>query len=417
MTQESVVVFLNLRRTSLEYCGAIDAAERLGYRVALVADSVPRDLPPNRVSMVRQVDTYDPEAVDSAVHGVRDKYKVAGVVTWSDRDVETVARLADWLDVPGPSPTSARAARNKVLMREALGDVPWTTPIHARVGCEGDVDRAAAKVGFPGVLKPSSGSGSKGIFVVRDNDELKAAFNRLSRYVTPSEDKIFTHYPGELIYEELMTGTEHSVEGLVSGGEISIVGVTDKVTLPPYQLEVGHVFPSTLPKETLAEIDGLTLTILKTLGLDNCAFHLECMVQKDGVRLVEVAARTGGDFIASHLVGLSTGTPFCENVIRVATGQQPVPHAQPSRYSGVQKIMADRPGVFLGASGCERAMRKEGVVHVVMERQPGAMIRLPPDDYVSSTLGAVIAVGESAAGVRNVLNRAVQGVSVRITGE
>lgn len=401
MSSEHVVIYLNLRRTHLEHGAAIEAAHRLGYGVALIADTVPAGLPEHIMCTVHQVDTYDPAAVDGAVDAIVDRFTVRGVLTWSDRDVETVSRIARRLGLPAPSSGAARIARNKYLMREALAGHPECIPRYAKITTWDELTKAAANIGYPAVLKPISASGSKGIFVLPGEDALRRAFDELIRYTTPQVDPVFRDNPNELILEEFLVGTEHSVEGLVSGGVISIAGVTDKETTEPFRLELAHTFPSSLPAARLTAVHELTGTVLSAIGLDHCAFHLECMVDPQGrARLVEVAARVGGDFITSHLVGLATGTPFYENVIRVGTGYPPHLGALRPLFAGVRKVMADRPGVFEGIDGVYDALAVTGVRHIVAERAPGARVALPPADYLSSTLGAVLAVGDCPAAVR-----------------
>jgi len=410
-----VIVYLNLRRTHLEHGAAIEAAHRQGYGVALIADHVPPGLPRHVVRAVHQVDTYDPAAVDGAVAAIAAEHPVAGVVTWSDRDVETVSRLAARLGLPAPAPEAARIARNKYLMRQALTGYPDLIPRFARVTEWSDLLKALAEIGYPAVLKPTSGSGSKGIFVLRDEADLRTAFDELIRYTRPDVDRVFQDNPNELIVEEFLTGTEHSVEGFVSDGEVTIVGVTDKETSEPFRLEIGHIHPSGLSAATLTKIHDFTGLVVDTIGLDNCAFHLECMVDaRQTVKLVEIAARVGGDFIASHLVGLSGAPAFSENVIRVAAGKRPLPACGPRWYAGVRKIMADRDGVLEGLDGLERALAVPGVRHIAMDRPVGATVRMPPADYTTSTLGAVIAVGDSAEAVQTTLRTAVAAVTARI---
>ena len=413
---DSVVVFLNLRRTHLEHSAAIEAAYRLGYGVALIADMVPSGLPQGIVRVVHKVDTYQSAAVDEAVAAVAASYSIAGVVTWSDRDVETVSRIAQRLGLAAPSTEAARIARNKYLMREALAGHPHTIPRFARVTTWEELLKGVEEVGLPAVLKPTSASGSKGIFVLREVEQVRPAFDKLMDYTRPEVDRVFLDNVNELILEEFLAGTEHSVEGFVSQGDIVIAGITDKQTTDPFRLELAHTFPSSLPDEMRARVHQLTDTVITTIGLDNCTFHLECMVGPDGtVKLVEVAARVGGDFITSHLVGFATGQPFAENVIRVATGQRPELGGKQSLYAGVRKIMADRSGVFSGFDGLTEALSVPGVRHVVLERAVGAPVKLPPTDYMSSTLGAVLAVGDSAGTVKECLVKAVNAVSVSIS--
>ncbi|KGM13848.1 ATP-grasp domain-containing protein [Cellulomonas bogoriensis] len=403
----SVILYLNLRRTHLEHGAALEAAHRLGFGVALVADAVPAGLPPGIVRTVHQVDTFDLAAVDAAVDAIAAEHDVAGVVTWSDRDVVTVSRIAARLGLPAAPVEAARVARNKYLMRQALADAPHTIPRYALVRTWDEAVTAAEAVGYSAVLKPTSASGSKGIFVLRGPQDLRPAFEDLMRLTAAGGDRVFEDNPNELVLEEYLTGTEHSVEGFVIDGEPVIVGVTDKDTTEPFKLELGHVFPSSLPPDRLTAVHDLTRTVVAAVGLDRCTFHLECKVDDQGrARLVEVAARIGGDLITSHLVGLATGTPFYENVLRVAVGHAPVlPQAQP-RVAGLRKIMATQDGTFRGMDGLWEALAVPGVRHVVAERAPGATVRMPPADYMSCTLGAVLAVGDTAEEVRGTLDTA-----------
>jgi len=299
------------------------------------------------------------------------------------------------------------------LMREALAAHPDTIPRYAKVSDWESLVKAAAEIGYPAVLKPTAASGSKGIFVLRGEDDLEPAYGELIRYTRPEVDRVFTGNPNELIIEQFLKGTEHSVEGFVHNGEVLIAGVTDKQTTEPFRLELAHVFPSSLPEPALAAVHRLTRTVIEAIGLDNCAFHLECMVSGNSAKLVEVAARVGGDFITSHLVGMATGRSFAENAVRVATGQRPELTTENVLHAGVHKIMAERSGVFTVLDGLAQALAVPGVRHIVVERAAGAKVSLPPADYMSSTLGAVLATGDSAESVRNTLQTAVGAITPR----
>ena len=395
-----VVISVNLRRNPLEHRAAIEAVHRQGHEVVLIADSVPKNLP-STVVAAHQVDLSDERAVDE----ICAMYEVAGVVTWSDNGVETASRIAARLGLPGVPVEAARKARNKFLMRSALVDRPDLIPQFASVLTWEDAEEAAKKIGFPAVLKPVAGSGSKGIFLLDDESGLRPAFDELTRITGSFAEPA-------LVFEEMMTGTEHSVEGVVHRGQVHIAGVTDKRTTEPFRLELAHVHPSALPAETLAEIDALTRAVVTMLGFDDCAFHLECMCGPDSVKLVEVAARPGGDFIASHLVGLASGVPLYDNVVRVATGQAPITATAPPMHAGIHKIIADEPGTLVRIDGLDRAVAVPGVQHAVVDRAPGAAIKLPPQHFSSSVVGALIATGTSATAVSETLEAAVAEVEV-----
>lgn len=302
-------------------------------------------------------------------------------------------------------------------MRQTLADAGEhaTIPAFARVTTWAEAEKAAKSVGFPAVLKPTSASGSKGIWLLDSVDRLRESFDDLMRYTTPEADPVFRGNVNELIFEQRLVGTEHSVEGFVHRGNVYIAGVTDKVTTEPWRLEVGHTFPSELPAHLLGKVHELTATVVRTLGLDNCPIHLECMVDAETgtAKLVEVAARPGGDFITSHLVTLATGTSFHRNVVRVATGLAPLPADAQPLTAGVHKVMAEQAGVLESVDGFDVAAGRPGVQHVVQEAKTGASVTVPPVGY-NPVVGAVIATGGSPDVVRARLHGAAGSVHARI---
>ena len=66
------------------------------------------------------------------------------------------------------------------------------------------------------------------------------------------------------------------------------------------------------------------------------ASHSELKITEDGdIRVIEIGARMGGDFIGSTLVRLSTGYDYLEGVIKIAMGEFIEPQIAEHNYSGV----------------------------------------------------------------------------------
>lgn len=418
-----VVLFLNTRRTALEYGPAFDAADALGLDVVLLTDTPAAGARRERSREVHVVDTYDVDAVLAVARDVAARHRVVGVTTWSDRDVVTVAVVADALGLPGPSVDAARRARNKGAMRRALAHRPDLVPAFRVVTTAEDLEAAQAEIGFPAVLKPTTGSGSKGIFLLDGPADVAAAWQFLSAYTTSGADRVFEQAPGELVYERRLHGTEHSVEGYVSRGVVHVAGITDKSTTPDYRLEVAHEFPTALPERAVAAVERLTRDVVAELGLDACAFHLECFVEPDGdARLVEVAARIGGDYITACLVPAATGRDFYADVLRVVTGQEPEPGTgevtQAAQVAQVRKVLAASEGVLAGIDGWSGLADAPSVTAVCQERAAGDAVRLPPADVMSCVVGTVIGarpLGEREA-LRADLDAAVAGLVVQVAG-
>lgn len=403
-----LVVYLNMRRTATEQRSPLFAARQLGYDVLLLADRLPVDLPEDIVVTSREVNTTDEKAVVETIEELAGDHKVVAVATWSDTAVATAAAVAEWRGLRGLSREAAAVCRNKYLMRQALASHrPDLCPRYQFVRTEGEALKAFHSMTGPLILKPVSGSGSKGIFRVQNEADLRRAHAALTALVDGARDPIFVSHDGDLILEEFMEGTEHSVEGVIHDGRMTILGVTDKSTNEPFRLEVGHVFPSRLSAAALKSVHELTLEVVQSFEMDDCTFHLECIVSEHGrARLVECAGRGAGDFILSHLIGLSTGQPGCVNALRVALGEVPV-SVEPYLYAGVRKVMATTEGNLSAVEGVGEALRVPGIEKIVLERAIGDLVELPPADFTKSVIGTVIATGGSAEELDRALEQAV----------
>jgi biotin carboxylase len=383
------ILFVNLRTTDPERRAAVFAAWQLGYQVVLLADSMPASIR-TLFAGVEIVDTYDWEQALRAARDLARRYQIHGVVTWSDRDVELVAHIGQALGLPAPSPAAAQKARNKFIMKQALAHLPGLVPRHARVCSWPELEHAIQTIGFPAVLKPTGASASKGIFELHQPADLHAAFATLQDFARPAVDPIFRTYGAEFILEEFLSGPEFSVEGWVFQGDVEVVGITDKQTTEPFHLEYQHLYPSALPEAAQEDIRAKTEQVVKTLDLNNCTFHLEGKLTPDGFRLVEIAARIGGDYITSHLIPLSSGLNFYAQVLRVATGQQPVREAPLRLHAGARFLLAPAEGTLRGLAGIEQVLQRASVEHCFMESSPGAAILLPPRHFGAQRVGAVL---------------------------
>jgi biotin carboxylase len=396
---EPAVLFVNLRGVPAEDRCALVAARRLGYAVDLVAPSLPAHAA-GFVREFRAADTEDPEQGLRAACALAQRGRPSGVLTWGDLGVELTALIGQELGLAALSPQAARRARHKPSMKAAAARVPGLVGRNVAITTRDDLEPALREVGFPAVLKPAAAAGSSGIFEVRDRAAAHAAFDRLTEWLR--------HVPrpwrgtegrgtegrgtedGVLILDEFLEGPEFSVEGWVHDGTVTVAGITDKWTTDPFHLEYQHIHPSGRSEADQHAIREGAELVVRTLGLDHCAFHLECKLTPRGFRLIEVAGRPAGDFIASHLVPLATGIDFHANCIRVACGEPPLLRSTDSLYAGARFLLADRAGRFLGLDGLAEVLQMGAVEHVFMEVAVSTMLRLPPDDYDLQRVAAIV---------------------------
>lgn len=397
-----IILFLNLRRTVHEAYAALMAARQLGCEIILLTDK-PYGVANQFVKIIEIVDTFDHDKIVEKVKSINQLYKIDGVVTWADRDVELVARLSEELNLRGPSRKAAYSARNKHAMLEALTLVKELLPTYSKVVDQISLQHAMRKVGFPAVMKPTGASGSKGIFVVNSEQEAFIAFEKLLALSSPDKDPIFKFYGAEILFEEYLDGNEFSVEGWVYNSEITIVGITDKWTTEPFHLEYQHIHPSSMPKEQQDIIKRNTSKIVSELNLNNCAFHLEAKWTSRGFKFIEIAARIGGDYITSHLIPMATGINFYVQIIKIILGEEPEAIIPNLQHAGVRFLLASSGGVFQGLSQAENLLGNETIRSVFLELKSGQVISLPPDNFATQRGAAVIASAIEYAAVEQAL--------------
>lgn len=237
----------------------------------------------------------------------------------SDVGVESCALLCEENGLPGMKPDVAHRVKSKEAMIRAFEAAGVAHPQYLAISSPEE----PILMEFPLITKPIDKSGSRGINIAHNKEELQAAL----------EDSFSCSDVNRVIVEEYMQGPEVSVEILIQGGIPYVLQITDKLTTgAPHFIEVGHSQPSQLPQEALESIRRLAEDAVRAVGiLDGCG-HAEIILTKDGPKMVEIAGRLGGDFITTVLVPLSTGVNMSEYEILRAVGA-PKPYKK-AEYSG-----------------------------------------------------------------------------------
>ena len=166
---------------------------------------------------------------------------------------------------------------------------------------------------YPLIVKPVDRSGSRGVNLVKNQNDLESA-------VKEAENESLSD---EVIIEEFIEGRELSVETISWQGKHYILQYTDKITTEaPHFIEMAHHQPALLTAEEKEQINTLVLKGLDALNINYGASHTEIKINAKGeIRIIEIGARMGGDCIGSDLVKLSTGYDFVQSVIEIAIGK------------------------------------------------------------------------------------------------
>jgi biotin carboxylase len=273
---------------------------------------------------------------------------------------------------------------------------------------EGAVAGAARAVGFPCVVKAVSLSASQGVLRADDPASAVAAARRIRR-VLAAANRPATE---PLLVEEYLTGPELSIDGLLSGGELTVTAVFDKPATPdgPTFEESLLVTPSRLSRPVLAAAIGTAGQAARALGLTRGPIHAELRVDNRGGQaravMLELAARCIGG-LCSRALRFPGGASLEELVLGNALGLPvPIPEGghDTVRPCGVFMLPVPRPGVLRAVEGRENAAAVPGITGLTITVPIGQRVLPLPDG--DRYLGFVFAEADTPDEVEKALTAA-----------
>ncbi len=275
---------------------------------------------------------------------VVEKYGIDAIVTAAtDKPLVMMARIAEKYGFPFYSVETAQWSTDKFQMKLRFmeGGVPCA---------KGRLVKSAAEVEdfeYPVIVKPRDNSGSRGVKLCRNKEELEQSMAEALEY-----SKL-----DSVLVEEFIEGPEYSIEALhynaishsplaISGNEptansqqprAKVIQFTEKKTTEfPYNVELGHIQPANISEENKQKIREIISKIGAALHFENCPSHTELKINDRGTFIIETSPRLGGDYITSTLTPLSTGVNMEDELLKIALGEQINPQPEQIQFSGVR---------------------------------------------------------------------------------
>lgn len=381
---------------------AIKKAKELGYQIILVDyNEKAAGFPLADVKLV--VSTLDQEEVYRQAL----IYKPDVVITsTSDGPVRTAAYVNEKLGKqPDLSYEDSLCATIKSYMRDRLKENHVPIPEYYVVRNFEEFKSAVEALKGSCIVKPADNAGSRGV-VLLDGSEFQGEEKLRHTYEYSKKNS----RNGTVMVEEYMTGPEVSVEAMTVGGETTILTITDKfITPPPYFVEIAHCEPSCLDEEIQDNIRQITLKAVAAIRLQNGPSHTEVKITKEGPKIVELAARLGGDFITSKLVPLSTGVDMVGASVLLATGAKADIKSKWQRGAAIHFIQG-KEGVIKSIGIDDGLYRMKGIEEAVIYKKAGDAANGTRSS--NDRLGHIITVGENAKEALEAGKRALEFVYV-----
>ncbi|MGW0844278.1 ATP-grasp domain-containing protein [Streptomyces sp. NPDC002787] len=341
------------------------------------------------------VDLADPEALAVAVKQLNEETTLGGICTYMEHYVVAAAQLAERFGLPGTSPASVAACRDKARTRRVFAEHDVASAVSHLVADEDAAVDAARSLGYPVVVKPRGMGGSAGVVRADTDAEVREAFRRASRETVLGLDAFAVR--GVLV-EEYLAGPEISAETVVLGhDDVRIVAITRKrLGAEPRFQEVGHLVDAADPLLGDATVAQTVIDAVQALGIERGVLHIELRLTARGPVLIEVNARPGGDLIP-HLVRLATGIDLAQAAAALATSAVPDLAPTHRRAAAVQFLYPPATGVVTHLSAPAAVRFERWLDRLVWTRHPGDRVTAPPHASIDDRLAHWVVTGADRA--------------------
>ena len=377
------------------------AASRMGLELVVGSDGA---LPLGGHPVVR-VNPNDPQG--SVARLLAESGAVDAVVAADTPMLVLAAAVAARLGLPHNRVEAVRAAADKASQRRrwaAAGVAQPAFRIVAAGASAGALEEAAAQVGYPCVVKAVSLSGSQGVLRADDGAAAADAARRIRQILRVAIRPV----DEPLLVEAYIPGWELSVDGLLSGGELTVTAVFDKPDTPqgPTFDETVLLTPSRLPQPILSEALRTAERAAGALGLRHGPIHAELRLdtRHRGRRptMLELAARSIGG-LCSRALRFLEGASLEQLVLANALDRH-VTTQRLARPAGVLMLPVERAGVLQAVHGRTQAAAVPGITGLSITIPVGQPVQpLPEGDRY---LGFVFAEAATHQEVQEALRAA-----------
>lgn len=275
---------------------AIRAAKELGFYTVL-CDYLPDNPGQYEVDIFYQVSTTDVDAV----YEVAKNEQVDGILAYaSDPASLSAAVVSERMHLPTNSVKSVEILGLKHPWREFLKNNDFSSPksitFHPIIGTD-ELKNLVCNFIFPIVIKPTDSSGSKGVTVLDNMDNVSTAIQWADTY---SRNKV-------LIAEEYITRGFPNVIGgdifvwdgkIVLYGEMACLRDLDNSPLIP----IGKKYPGGLNEKQKNRVHSELQRVVDILNIRFGEMNIEIILDKDdNVHFLELGPRAGGNMIPVQL--------------------------------------------------------------------------------------------------------------------
>ncbi len=301
-----------------------------------------------------------------------------GIVTFADARLEITAQIAERLGLPFISRESAISLTDKHAQRRALAAGGVAVPrscLAPALEDEAAWRQLAAQIGFPAVLKPRVGEGSRDTYKVCSLAEARACAAAATAG-RPERPLVLEEYLADATgRREDGFGGYVSVECVAIEGVITPVAITGR--FPPAEpfRETGFFIPHALAPAEAEEVVACACQAARAVAMTIGCMHIEIKLTPAGPRVIEVNGRLGGGI--PEMLSDAAGVDLYDVAYRLALGERPAVPAMVACNEVGWLLYVHAPDWMsrvVEVDGLEELSRHPAVREVLLNRRPGESV-------------------------------------------
>lgn len=309
------------------------------------------------------------------------KKNINGIVAYaSDPAAPTAAYVGNELGLPSNPYQSVKILCRKDLFRNFLEEHKFNVPKSKSFNEYNEAYNYFKNIKKEMVVKPVDSSGSKGVSIINQNDELKSAFE---------EAKEKSHKNRVILEESINHNSK-----FILGGDAFVVdgnlkfhcffncyrGENGKSLIP-----LGKIYPHTFSRKIIKKVERDIQRVLDLLKINNGALNIEILInENDDIYILEIGPRNGGNLMPDLIKHIS-GQDLIEYTIKASIGEQ------------INYLQQDKPKGFYGSynlnSNKSGKLKSIDFSSVLEDKIFYKLLYVNPEDKIKSFDGANKALG------------------------
>lgn len=296
----------------------------------------------------------DEDAMIRAVQFVQSKMWVDRLEATIEAHILPVAKVRAACTIPGMSVEASFLCRDKPAMKQVLREAAVPCAQSLGSGDPGEIRQFASNVGYPLIVKPRTGAGASGTYMVDNEGELNAALSQLN-----------VGQGGNVAVEEFIEGHEGFFDTITINGHVVFEFITHYFPNVLDAMRHRWISPQFITTNRIdsvgdyQEVKQMGRNVIEALKIGTSATHMEWFFGPRGLKFSEIGCRPPG-VKAWDLYDIANDMDlYYQWALAVTHGQTTgIPSRQYS--AGIVALRPDRDGHISGYSGAGEIEQRYG---------------------------------------------------------